>query len=64
MPPILQGLAGKAVNVDTLGGYLQQKYGTFFPLVASLVDPRLSGTLAGEARRGARVRGRGPISGD
>src|SRR5690242_20669144 len=26
VPPILQGLAGKPVNVDTLGGYLQYKY--------------------------------------
>ena len=26
VPPILQGLAGKPVNVDILGGYLQYKY--------------------------------------
>ena len=36
VPPIMQGLAGKPVNVETLGGYLQYKYGTFFPLVVSL----------------------------
>src|SRR5689334_16485920 len=54
VPPILQGLAGKPVNVDTLGGYLQYKYGTFFPLVASLWSIlALSGTLALEARRGS-----------
>jgi ABC-2 type transport system permease protein len=54
VPPILQGLAGKPVNVETLGGYLQYKYGTFFPLVASLWSIlALSGTLAGEARRGS-----------
>ena len=36
-----QGLAGKAVNVGTLGGYLQYKYGTFFPIIVEpLVDPR------------------------
>ena len=54
MPPILQGMAGKVVNVDTLGGYLQYKYGVFFPLVLSLWSIlALSGTLAGEARRGS-----------
>ena len=54
VPPILQGLAGKIVNVGTLGGYLQYKYGTFFPLIVSLWSIlALSGTLAGEARRGS-----------
>jgi ABC-2 type transport system permease protein len=54
VPPILQGLAGKIVNVDTLGGYLQYKYGVFFPLVLSLWSIlALSGTLAGEAQRGS-----------
>ena len=54
VPPILQGLAGKAVNVETLGGYLQYKYGAFFPLIASLWSIlALSGTLAAEARRGS-----------
>ena len=54
VPPILQGLAGKVVNVGTLGGYLQYKYGVFFPLVLSLWSIlALSGTLAGEAQRGS-----------
>lgn len=54
VPPIMQGLAGKVVNVETLGGYVQYKYGTFFPLVASLWSIlALSGTLAAEARRGS-----------
>jgi ABC-2 type transport system permease protein len=54
VPPILQGLAGKVVNVGTLGGYLQYKYGVFFPLVVSLWSiMALSGTLAGETRRGS-----------
>jgi ABC-2 type transport system permease protein len=54
VPPILQGLAGPVVNVGTLGGYMSYKYGTFFPLVASLWSIlALSGTLAGEARRGS-----------
>jgi ABC-2 type transport system permease protein len=54
VPPILQGMAGKVVNVDTLGGYLQYKYGVFFPLVVSLWSIlALSGTLAGETQRGS-----------
>ena len=54
VPPILQGLAGKPVNVETLGGYLSYKYGYFFPLIISLWSIiALSGTLAAEARRGS-----------
>jgi ABC-2 type transport system permease protein len=54
VPPILQGLAGKVVNVDTLGGYFQYKYGSFFPFVLSLWSIlALSGTLASEASRGS-----------
>src|SRR6185503_6984111 len=54
VPPILQGMAGKVVNVGTLGGYLQYRYGVFFPLVLSLWSIlALSGTLAGEAQRGS-----------
>ena len=36
VPPILAGLAGRAVNVEALGGYIQYKYGGFFPLVTAL----------------------------
>ena len=54
VPPILQGMAGKIVNVGTLGGYMQYKYGVFFPLVVSLWSiVALSGTLAGETQRGS-----------
>jgi ABC-2 type transport system permease protein len=54
VPPILQGIAGRAVNVETLGGYVQYKYGVFFPLVTGLWSIlALSGTLAGETRRGS-----------
>jgi ABC-2 type transport system permease protein len=54
VPPILQGMAGKVVHVGTLGGYLQYKYGVFFPLVVSLWSIlALSGTLAGETQRGS-----------
>jgi polyether ionophore transport system permease protein len=54
LPPILQGLAGKPVNVETMGGYVQYKYGTFFPIVLSLWSIlALSSTLASEAKRGS-----------
>lgn len=54
VPPILQGLAGRVVNVGTLGGYFQYKYGSFFPFILSLWSIlALSGTLAGEASRGS-----------
>ncbi len=54
VPPILAGLAGKPVNVDTIGGYVQYKYGTFFPLIVGLWSIlALSGTLAIETRRGS-----------
>ena len=54
VPPILQGLAGRPVNVEALGGYIQYKYGSFFPLVTALWSIlALSGTLAVEVRRGS-----------
>jgi len=54
VPPIMQGLAGKPVNVETLGGYIQYKYGGFLPLVTGLWSIlALSATLAGETRRGS-----------
>ncbi|HTC85350.1 MAG TPA: hypothetical protein VK656_01510, partial [Candidatus Acidoferrum sp.] len=54
LPPILQGLAGKPVHVETLGGYLSWKYGPFFIFIAALWSIlALSGTLASEARRGS-----------
>ena len=54
VPPILAGLAGRAVNVEALGGYIQYKYGGFFPLVTALWSIlALSATLAIEVRRGS-----------
>ena len=54
VPPILQGLAGRVVHVDTLGGYLTYKYGNFLPEITGLWSIlALSGTLAAEARRGS-----------
>src|SRR5262249_699681 len=49
-----QGLAGPPVNVGTMGGYVQYKYGPVFLLFAAFWSIlALSGTLAGEARRGS-----------
>ncbi len=54
MPPLLRGLYGNPVNVDTLGGFLSWHYGAYFALLAGLWSIiALSGTLAGEARRGS-----------
>lgn len=54
VPPIMQGLAGRPVRVETLGGYMHYKYGAFFPLVVGFWSIlALSATLAGEAGRGS-----------
>jgi ABC-2 type transport system permease protein len=54
LPPILLGLTGKIHNVETLGGYMTFKYGPYFVFIAGLWSIlALSGTLAGEARRGS-----------
>jgi ABC-2 type transport system permease protein len=54
MPPMLRGLYGNPVNVDTLGGFTSWHYGTYFALLAGLWSIlALSSTLAGEARRGS-----------
>jgi ABC-2 type transport system permease protein len=49
-----QGLAGNPVNVGTLGGYIQWKYGPVFMLIVGVWSiMALSATLAVEARRGS-----------
>ncbi len=54
MPPVLAGLAGNPVNVGTLGGYFEWKYGATFAIIAALWSIlALSSTLAGEARQGS-----------
>jgi ABC-2 type transport system permease protein len=54
MPPVLTGLYGNPVGVDTLGGFLSWHYGAYFALLAGLWSIlALSSTLAGEARRGS-----------
>ena len=54
LPPVLRGLYGDPVNVDTLGGFISWHYGAYFALLAGLWSIlALSSTLAGEARRGS-----------
>jgi polyether ionophore transport system permease protein len=54
MPPMLRGMYGNPVNVDTLGGFISWHYGTYFALLAGLWSIlALSSILAGEARRGS-----------
>jgi ABC-2 type transport system permease protein len=51
---VAQGIAGKPVNVGTLGGYMQWKYGPVLLWVAAIWSIlALSGTLAAETRRGS-----------
>ncbi|MDR7276036.1 ABC transporter permease subunit [Catenuloplanes atrovinosus] len=48
------GLTGPAVNVGTMGGYVQWKYGTVLVVIAGIwAILALTGTLAGEAGRGS-----------
>jgi ABC-2 type transport system permease protein len=54
MEGVAGGISGKPLNVDTLGGYVQWKYGSVFAIIAALWSIlALSATLAGEARRGS-----------
>ena len=54
MPPVLRGLYGSPIRIDTLGGFLSWHYGAYFALVTGLWSIiSLSGCLAGEARRGS-----------
>lgn len=54
LPPLMRGLYGNPVNVDTMGGFISWHYGAYFALLAGLWSIlALSSTLAGEARRGS-----------
>jgi ABC-2 type transport system permease protein len=51
---VAQGFSGKPVNVGTMGGYVQWKYGPVFLWIAALWSiMALSSTLAAEARDGS-----------
>ena len=54
VPAVIAGIAGPIVKPETMGGFLTYKYGPFFAFIAGLWSIlALSGTLAGEARRGS-----------
>ncbi len=54
MPPLMRGVYGDPINVDTLGGFVSWHYGPYFALLAGLWSIlALSSILAGEARRGS-----------
>jgi ABC-2 type transport system permease protein len=54
LPPMLRGMYGDPVNVDTLGGFISWHYGAYFALLAGLWSIlALSATIAGEARGGS-----------
>ncbi len=54
LPPVLTGMYGEPVRVDTLGGFVTWHYGGYLALLAGLWSIlALSGTLASEARRGS-----------
>ncbi len=54
LPPVMRGLYGNPVRVDTLGGFLSWHYGAYFALLGGLWSIlSLSSTLAGEAHSGS-----------
>src|SRR5262245_32807378 len=54
LPPIFQGLLGRAVGLTTLGGFIEWRYVVlFFILIPIWSILALSSTVAGEAARGS-----------
>jgi ABC-2 type transport system permease protein len=54
LPPIFQGMLGKEVGLDTLGGLIEWRFPQLFFLILPIWSIlALSGTLAGEAKRGS-----------
>ena len=54
LPAVFRGLLGDPINVDRLGGFLSWRITSFLPIIVGLWSIlALSGTLAGEARRGS-----------
>lgn len=54
LPAVFRGLLGEPINIDTLGGFLSWRTGNVLPVMLGMWSVvALSGTLAGEARRGS-----------
>jgi ABC-2 type transport system permease protein len=54
IPPVMRGIYGNPVNIETIGGTVEWKVGGMFTLLVGLWSIlALSSTLAGEARRGS-----------
>ena len=54
LPSIFQGMLGKQVGLETLGGLIEWRYPTLFLLIAPIWSIlALSGTLASEAKQGS-----------
>ncbi len=54
VPEALRGMYGNPVNVDSIGGFLSWHYAGFFALISGLWSIlALSGTLAGELKKGS-----------
>lgn len=54
IPPVMRGIYGNPVNIETIGGTVEWKVGGMFTILVGLWSIlALSSTLAGEARRGS-----------
>ena len=54
LPPIVRGLLGDPIKLDTLGGFLSWRFLGVVPVMLGIWSIiAMSGTLAGEARRGS-----------
>ena len=54
LPPVVRGLLGDPIAIDTLGGFLSWRIGNLLPVMLGAWSVlALSGTLAAEARKGS-----------
>jgi ABC-2 type transport system permease protein len=54
LPVVLRGMLGEPIAIDTLGGFISWRIGNILPVMLTLWSIlALSGTLAGEARKGS-----------
>ena len=54
LPPVVRGLLGDPVALDTLGGFMSWRFGNIAPVLLGIWSVlALSGTLAAEARKGS-----------